>query len=57
MMPSMYLDCNNFHVIKYKNKDEWKANRDKYIGGSEASALIGRNKYKTNQQLWKEKKD
>ena len=35
--------------------EEWLVNR-KGIGGSDASAILGLNPYKTNQELWMEKK-
>lgn len=34
-----------------KNRDEWLANRDR-IGGSDASAILGMNPYRTNLELW-----
>lgn len=40
--------------IQFKSKEEWLDAR-KGIGGSDASAIIGRNPYKTNQDLWREK--
>lgn len=40
--------------IQFRNTDEWLAHRDR-IGGSEASAIVGMNPYKTNQELWREK--
>lgn len=38
-----------------KDRNEWLRNRMKYIGGSDASAVIGLNPWKTNVQLWMEK--
>ena len=43
--------------IKYANHDEWLAIRHKYIGGSEAGAVIGMNPYKSAYTLWAEKTD
>lgn len=40
--------------IQFRNAEEWLAHRDR-IGGSEASAIVGMNPYKTNQELWREK--
>lgn len=40
--------------IQFQNTEEWLAHRDR-IGGSEASAIVGLNPYKTNQELWREK--
>ena len=42
--------------IQFDSTEEWLANR-KGIGGSDASAILGLNPYKTNQQLWIEKKN
>lgn len=38
-----------------KTHDEWLACRTKGIGGSDAGAVIGVNKYKSNVDLWREK--
>ena len=37
-----------------ESRDEWLKNRTK-IGGSDASAVVGLNPYKTNVELWMEK--
>jgi len=37
------------------NKQDWLKERKKGIGGSDASAILGLNPYKTNVQLWEEK--
>ncbi len=37
------------------SREEWLAARRNYIGGSDASAVLGMNPYKTNIQLWEEK--
>lgn len=37
------------------NRDEWLEARRDYIGGSDASAVLGMNPYKTNIELWEEK--
>lgn len=42
--------------IQFDSMEEWLVNR-KGIGGSDASAILGLNPYKTNQQLWIEKKN
>lgn len=34
-----------------KDRDEWLANRSR-IGGSDASAIVGMNPYRTNVELW-----
>lgn len=41
--------------IRFDSMEEWLVNR-KGIGGSDASAILGLNPYKTNQELWMEKK-
>ena len=38
-------------MIKLKDREEWLKNRDR-IGGSDASAIIGMNPYRTNIELW-----
>ena len=38
-----------------KSHDEWLASRQKGMGGSDAACVIGKNKYKSNLQLWEEK--
>lgn len=37
--------------IQFDSMEEWLVNR-KGIGGSDASAILGLNPYKTNQELW-----
>lgn len=37
------------------SREEWLEVRSHYIGGSDASAVIGLNPYKTNLELWQEK--
>lgn len=41
--------------ISTKNRDEWKALRSKYIGGSDAASVVGLNPYKSAYSLWAEK--
>lgn len=38
------------------SREEWLSARAERIGGSEASCIIGMNPYKSNLDLWKEKK-
>ena len=38
-----------------ESRDVWLAERFNGIGGSEAGAVLGLNKYKTNVQLWEKK--
>lgn len=52
---SLFKETDNYHVLNFKNKNDWKEHRRYFIGGSDASTLIGVNPYKTNNQLWKEK--
>ena len=37
------------------SREEWLEARRGYIGGSEISAVVGRNPYKSNLELWQEK--
>lgn len=41
--------------IKEKTREEWLAERQTFIGGSEASAILGLNPYKSNIEVWQEK--
>ena len=41
--------------FEFKNHEEWLAIRHKYIGGSDAGAVIGMNPYKSSYTLWAEK--
>lgn len=38
-----------------KSREEWLEARKNFIGGSDASAVVGLNPYKTNIDLWEEK--
>lgn len=38
-----------------KDRDAWLKNRSRGIGGSDISAVVGLNPYKTNVELWMEK--
>lgn len=42
-------------MIVLKNREEWLKNRNKYIGGSDAAAILGLNPWKSNVELWEEK--
>lgn len=44
-----------FLRVKSENRAEWLRNRLKGVGGSDCSAIVGFNPYKTNVELWKEK--
>lgn len=41
--------------IKTANRDEWKALRSGYIGGSDAAAVVGLNVFSSPYSLWAEK--
>ena len=43
------------YMITCKNHDDWLKKRSMRIGGSDASAVIGMNPYKSNVELWLEK--
>ena len=53
---NLYKSNGNYKCRIFKNEEEWKKNRFRGVGGSDASALIGQNKYKSNKQLWIDKK-
>lgn len=42
-------------MLIFPTRDEWLKGRGHTIGGSDASATVGMNPYKTNEQLWLEK--
>lgn len=42
-------------MLVLKSREEWLEKRKNYIGGSDASAVIGMNPYKSNIELWEEK--
>ncbi len=39
-------------MIQLRSREEWLTNRINGIGGSEVSAIIGKNPYMTNVELW-----
>ena len=39
----------------FENREKWLEARKNHIGGSDASACLGLNPYKTNVELWEEK--
>lgn len=43
-------------MIKYKSRKEWLKARQKFIGGSDVACILGMNPWKTNVQLYREKK-
>lgn len=44
-----------FERFPYSSREEWLGMRGRGIGGSDCSAIVGLNPYKTNLQLWQEK--
>lgn len=44
-----------YDVLSFRTESDWLAGRTKGIGGSDSSAVIGRNPWKTNVQLYREK--
>ena len=42
-------------MIRFETREEWLEHRKRYIGGSDASAIIGLNGWKSNVDLWQEK--
>lgn len=42
-------------MLPLLSREEWLEARKNYIGGSDASAIVGMNPYKTNDDLWQEK--
>ena len=43
-------------MYRCKNHESWLKNRNKYIGGSDVACIMGLNPWKTNRQLYDEKK-
>lgn len=43
-------------MITFYTQEEWLLARQNYIGGSDASCILGLNPWKSNIQLWEEKK-
>ena len=41
------------HMKVLKNREEWLKNREHTVGGSEAAALVGKNPYMTNIDLYR----
>ncbi len=44
-----------YRIFDYRNEQEWLCGRMNGIGGSDASAVVGKNPYKTNIELFEEK--
>lgn len=45
----------SYIVYDFENEQEWLSGRMNGIGGSDASAIVRKNPYKTNADLWEEK--
>ena len=43
-------------MYQYKNRDQWLKARKKYLGGSDIACVLGLHPYKTNRDLYREKK-
>lgn len=52
---NLYESTNEYEVLFLKNREEWLKARETRIGGSEASSLIGMNKYTSLHDLWERK--
>ena len=42
-------------MLQFPSREEWLEHRKQFLGGSDASAVIGVNGWKTNVELWLEK--
>lgn len=51
----IFKDNENYKVLTFKNKDEWRKARQFHIGGSDASVILGMNKWTTEQELYEQK--
>lgn len=54
-MKNLYETNEQYTFLKFGNKEAWRNNRYKHIGGSDAATLIGKNPWKDNHTLWLEK--
>lgn len=52
---NLYESTNEYEVLFLKDREEWLKARETRIGGSEASSLIGMNKYTSLHDLWERK--
>lgn len=52
---NLYESTNEYEVLFLKDREEWLKARETKIGGSEASSLIGMNKYTSLHDLWERK--
>lgn len=51
----MYESTDIYEVLEFSIREEWLKARETRIGGSEASSLIGMNKYTSLHDLWERK--
>lgn len=51
----LYQPNDTYEVLSFKNRSEWLTGRTMGIGGSDASATIGLNPWKSNLDLWEQK--
>lgn len=51
----LYQPNDQYEVLEFKNRNEWLTGRTMGIGGSDASATIGMNPWKSNLDLWEQK--
>ena len=49
---SLFEDCETYRVFRFKSRKQWLKGREIGIGGSDASAAIGVNRWKDNRTLW-----
>lgn len=49
---NLYSSNSYFYTKTFNSRKEWLISREKTIGGSEASSLIGMNKYTSLHDLW-----
>ena len=51
---SLYRTCETYTVHSYENREDWLKGRESLhgIGGSDASAALGLNPWRTNLDLW-----
>lgn len=52
---SLYIDNDVYRVLTFGNRDQWLKGRLTGIGGSDASACINRNRWKSARDLWSQK--
>lgn len=51
----IYKSTDKFVAIQLTNREEWLKARETRIGGSEASSMVGMNKYTSFHNLWQRK--